>query len=157
MIKPAEGGSVAGGVGAWDVRDAGCRAPSSAYNQSPTAVHVGKKGIIDGFWTGELKCIGPRAKVADLWIALWVELNNLHAKETVIEVEHVKAHGIEKERQQMSLSEKFVTDGNEKADEFAKTGAMLDEGCVDQEREVCAALQPVFIGRWKNGKSLRRT
>ena len=46
--------------------------------------------------------------------------------------------------------EKCVTDGNEKPDELAKAGAMLDEGfmaqasakTVQQEREeVCAALQ----------------
>ena len=44
----------------------------------------------------------------------------------------------------MSLSEKFVTEGNEKADELAKEGAMLNGGnnMVQQEREdVHAALQ----------------
>ena len=50
----------------------------------------------------------------------------------------------------MSYFEKFVTVGNEKADELAKEGAMLDEGfmvetrakTVQQEREeVYAALQ----------------
>ena len=44
----------------------------------------------------------------------------------------------------------FVTEDNEKADELAKPGAMLDEGFVDEARaetmkqekeEVCAALQ----------------
>ena len=50
----------------------------------------------------------------------------------------------------MSHFEKFVREGNEKADELAKAGAMLDEGImaearaktVQQEREeVYAALQ----------------
>ena len=50
----------------------------------------------------------------------------------------------------MSHLEKFVTEGNEKADELAKDGALLDEGFMDdaragtmqQEREeVYAALQ----------------
>ena len=45
---------------------------------------------------------------------------------------------------EMTQFEKFVTDGNEKADELAKEGAMLDEGfmahtraktTVQQERE----------------------
>ena len=69
----------------------------------------------------------------------------------MIEVEHVKAHRTEKERH-MSLFEKFITEGNEKADEFAKEGAMLDGGfmvqtrssTIQQEREreeVYAALQ----------------
>ena len=57
-------------------------------------------------------------------------------------VEDVKAHRTKKGR--------FVTEGNEKADELANAGAMLDEGIVaearattvQQEREeVCAALQ----------------
>ena len=34
----------------------------------------------------------------------------------------------------MSQFEKFVTDGNEKADELAKAGAMLDEGFMAQVR-----------------------
>ena len=53
-------------------------------------------------------------------------------------------------RKRCRIFEKFVTDGNEKADELAKAGAMLDEGfmakttakTVQQERkEVHAALQ----------------
>ena len=42
-------------------------------------------------------------------------------------MEHVKAHRTKKEKQEMSHLEKFVTEGNEKADELAKAGAMLDE------------------------------
>ena len=34
----------------------------------------------------------------------------------------------------MSQFEKFVTDGNEKADQLAKAGAMLDEGFMAQAR-----------------------
>ena len=36
----------------------------------PTVVHVDNKGIIDGLWRGEIKCIGPRAKDADLWMLI---------------------------------------------------------------------------------------
>ena len=54
-------------------------------------LHVGNKGIIDGLWKGEMKCIGPKAKYADLWIAIWEELNHLRAKDILIQVEHVKA------------------------------------------------------------------
>ena len=55
-----------------------------------------------------------------------------------------------KDKKEMSNFEKFVTEGNEKADELAKVGATLDEGLmaeiraktVQQEREeVHAALQ----------------
>ena len=57
-----------------------------------------------------MKCIGPKAEDADLWInKIWEELHDLRPKETFIEVEHAKAHNTEKEKQQMSLFEKFVT------------------------------------------------
>ena len=64
--------------------------------------------------------------------------------------EHVKAHRTKKENENISKIERFVTGGNEKADELAKEGAMLDEGfmaevravTVKQEREeVYVALQ----------------
>ena len=55
-------------------------------------------------------------------------------RKTEIEAEHVKAHRTEKERQQMSLCEKFVTEGNEKADELATEVAMLDGGFMAQVR-----------------------
>ena len=66
-----------------------------------------------------------------------------------MEVEHVKAHRTKEEKKEMSHLEKFVTEGNEKADELAEAGAMLDEGfmaearakTVQQAREVYAALQ----------------
>ena len=69
----------------------------------------------------------------------------------LVKVEHVKAHRTNNDKKEMSHFEKtFVTEGNEKADELAKEGAMLDEGfmaetraeTVQQEREeVYAALQ----------------
>ena len=37
----------------------------------PTRVHVYNKGIVDGLWRSEMTCIGPRAKDADLWMAIW--------------------------------------------------------------------------------------
>ena len=69
----------------------------------------------------------------------------------------------------MSHFEKFVTAGNEKADELAKAGAMLDEGfmaearaeTMQQEREeVYAALQYVasfhcLVEQWKDCESSR--
>ena len=74
----------------------------------------------------------------------------LKSTEIVVEVKHVKAHRTKQDKKKMSQFEKFVTDGNEKADELAKAEAMLDEGfmaemrakTVQQEREeVYAALQ----------------
>ena len=74
-----------------------------------------------------------------------------------------------KEKKEMSHVEKFVTEGNEKADELAKAGAMLDEGfmaearaeTVQQEREeVCAALQYAasfhcLVEEWKDCEELK--
>ena len=42
----------------------------------------------------------------------------------------MKAHRTKKEREKMTKIERFVTEGNEKADELAKAGAMLDEGFI---------------------------
>ena len=60
-----------------------------------------------------------------------------------MDVEHVTAHRTKKDKKKMSQFEKFVAEGNEKADELAKEGAMLNEGfmaetrakTVQQERE----------------------
>ena len=65
---------------------------------------------------------------------------------------YVKAHRTKKEKQKMTQFERFVTEGNEKANELAKAGAMMNEGfmaevradTMKQEREeVYAALQYV--------------
>ena len=69
----------------------------------------------------------------------------------------------------MSHFEKFITDGNEKADELAKTGAMLDEGFMAETRaetvkqegeEVYAALQYAasfhsLVKKWKDCEELK--
>ena len=78
------------------------------------------------------------------------ELHRLAARVIVVEVEHFKARRTKKDKKDIAHVEKFVTEGNEKADELAKAGAMLDEGfmtearaeAVQQDREeVYAALQ----------------
>ena len=52
----------------------------------------------------------------------------------MVGVAHVKAHRTKKEKEKMTQFERFVTEGNEKADELAKAGAMLDEGFVAEVR-----------------------
>ena len=81
----------------------------------PIKVHVDNKGIIDGLWRGERKCIDPKAGDAALWIKIWEELHLLMSKEIMVEVEHVKAHRTKKDKKDMSHFERFVTDGNEEA------------------------------------------
>ena len=90
--------------------------------------------IIDGLWRGERKCIDPKAGDVDLWIKIWEELHRLAARDIVVEVKHVKAHRTRKEKKEMSHFEKFVTEGNEKADELANGGAMLDEGFMAEAK-----------------------
>ena len=82
-------------------------------------VLVDNKGIIDGLWRGERKCIDPKAGDAGLWIKIWEDLHLPVSEEIVVELEHVKAHRTKKDKEGMSQFEKFVTDGNEKADELA--------------------------------------
>ena len=69
----------------------------------------------------------------------------------------------------MTQLERFVTEGNEKADELAKAGAMLDEGFMAQARaetlqrereEVYAALQYAasflcLVEKWKDCEELK--
>ena len=74
-----------------------------------------------------MKCAGPKAGDVDLWIKKWEQLHYLRSNELLIEVEHVEAHRTKKERRHVSPLGKFITEGNEKADELAKEGAMLDE------------------------------
>ena len=74
---------------------------------------------------------------------IWEELHLLMSKIILVEVEHVKAQHTKKDKREMLQSEKFVTEGNDKGDELAKAGAMLDQGFmalarakrVQQERE----------------------
>ena len=44
----------------------------------PTMVHVDNKGLVDGLWRGEMRCIGPKAKDADLWVLIWEEVHRDH-------------------------------------------------------------------------------
>ena len=70
----------------------------------PTMVHVDNKGIIDGLWRGEMRCVGPEAKDADLWILIWEALHRVHEEGSLVELKHVKAHRSKKDMQEMSLS-----------------------------------------------------
>ena len=73
----------------------------------------------------------------------------------------------EKDKKDVSHVEKFVTEGNEKADELAKEGAMEDEGFVAQVRarfsssekkstQRCST-QPAFTVWWRNGKTVKNS
>ena len=53
-------------------------------------------------------------------------------------VEHVQAHRTKKEKKDMSHFERFVNEGNEKADELAKEGAFVDEGFMGEPRAKAA-------------------
>ena len=72
----------------------------------PAMVHVDKEGMFDGLWRGEMRCTGPRAQDADVWILIWEELHGVQQEGIPVEVEHVKAHRSKKVMQQMSLFEK---------------------------------------------------
>ena len=54
----------------------------------------------------------------DLWITIWEAPHDLAERGILVEVEHVKAHRTKKEKTYLSHFEKFVTEGNEKADEL---------------------------------------
>ena len=91
-------------------------------------IHVDNKGVFDLLRRGEKECNKPRAGDAELWRKNWEELHELVKRGIFVEVAHVKAHRTKTEKEKMTQFERFVTEGNEKADELAKAGAMLDEG-----------------------------
>ena len=53
------------------------------------------------------------------------KLHVLVERSILVEVEHVKAHHTKKEKNNMSQFQKFVTEGNEKADDSTRAKAML--------------------------------
>ena len=58
-------------------------------------------------------------------IVIWEAVCNVHQEGILLEIEHVKAHRSKKEKQDMSLFfDSFCTEGNERADEPAKDGAI---------------------------------
>ena len=59
----------------------------------------------------------PLPSDADLWIKIWEKFCGLAERGTLVEVEHVKAHRTKNGKTFMSQFEKFVAEGNEKADE----------------------------------------
>ena len=71
-----------------------------------------------------MRCVGPKGK----------NCTEFHQEDILVEVEYVESHRSEKEKQQMSLFEHFITEGTEKADELAQDGAMLDGGVIAQIR-----------------------
>ena len=68
----------------------------------------------DGLWRGEIKCIGPKAKDADMWILILEEVHTLHKECTLLEAEHVKAHRSKKETQEMTIFDRIVAEGSER-------------------------------------------
>ena len=71
--------------------------------------HGSSEGIIDGLWRGAMKCIGPTAQDADLWRLIWEEVHRTREEGTLPEVEHVKVHRSQKEKNKMTLFEQIVT------------------------------------------------
>ena len=55
-------------------------------------------------------------------------------QDKMVKVEHVKAHRTKKEHKDMLHFDKFVTEGDEKADELAKNRSNLDEGFMAEAR-----------------------
>ena len=83
----------------------------------PITAHVDNKGIVDGLWRREMKCIGLNAKDADVWMLIWEKVRRIHQ-------EGITAGS-------RALSKPLVTEGNAREKEPAKGAAMLDGGDID--------------------------
>ena len=116
-----------------------------------------------------MKCIGPRGEGCQLVdFDLRRSCMGFIKKAYWSRSKHVKAHRSKKEKQQMSLFEQFITEGNEKANELANDGAMMDGGemakmrtsTVQQKREdvhaalQCAASFNCLVEEWQACKEL---
>ena len=84
------------------------------------------------------------------WLIFWEEPHGLAERGILWWKWNMLAHRTKKEKKEKSHFEKFITEGNEKADELAKGGALLDKEflkearaeTMQQEREkVYAAMQ----------------
>ena len=82
----------------------------------------------------------------------------------MVEVVHVEAHRTKKEKKEVSHCENFVTEGNEKADELSKAGAILDGGFMAEARAetlkkerggVCPASFHCLVEEWKECEELK--
>ena len=69
------------------------------------------------------------------------EFHELVQRGILVEVVHVNSHRTKKEKEKMTKIERFVTEGNEKADELAEAGAMLDEGFMAEVRAATLKLE----------------
>ena len=76
-----------------------------------------QKRLYDVGWPDE-------TKDADLWITTWEKDRRIHQEGILREVEHVKTDRSKTEKQDVSLFERFVAEGNGRADHPAKAGAM---------------------------------
>ena len=92
--KTRRWGRCVGCVGHW-IQNWRCSAPSKELTAflcqlrkavGPAMVHVDNEGIIDGLWRGDMKCTGPKAKDAALWILIWEELQRVHQEGILVEV-----------------------------------------------------------------------
>ena len=121
------------------------------------------------FGEKNMKRSGPKAKDAELWVLIWEEVHRTH-QGVQREVEHVKAHFSMKETQEMTLFERSVTEGIERADGLAKDGAMLDGGEMAQLRastvqrreeeyaaSQCAAGCHCLVEEWHDCAQLKHT
>ena len=103
---------------------------------------------------------------ADLWIKIWEELHRLAARDTVVEVEHVKAHRTKKMMRKRFRTLSGLSLKNEKADELESRssvgrriygGSESKDNAARKRRGVCRSavrsqLSPFW---WRTGKNVK--
>ena len=126
--------------------------------------HVDNKGIIDGLWKREMKCSGPKAKDADLWIALWEELNKLRSKGHFGRGRSMSRRIALRRKSSNSRSAKSLSlramrkrmSWQRKERCWMEVLWRRQEQALSSKKEMkCTqpcSTQPVFIAWWKNGK-----
>ena len=128
--------------------------------------HVESKGVIDGLWRGERKCIDPKVGDADLWKKSGKHCTCQSRQKIQWKSEHVKAHRTKKYKKYMSHFEIFLLmamgkwmswQRQERCWTKASWRKREQRQCSSSEKRFLqpCSMQPVFAVWWKHGRTVK--
>ena len=80
-------------------------------------------GYVQALRSGVATCIGPKHNEADWWMRILEILHEIREVKWNLQVKWLIDHTTEKQRKNMTKHERYVTFGNDQADELAKKSA----------------------------------
>ena len=104
----------------------------------PVTVHIDNKGIIDGLWRGERRCIDCEAEDADLLVKILEKLHSSRSMEMWVEVERVEAHRTKNDIEKMNPFENKLRKETKKQTSWQrKEPCWIDDISRKQEQKPC--------------------